>query len=105
MSAYRVAFADTAEEGLLNIVDYIALDNPVRAVSFVGELTISVRKMLSAFPYSGKVVEDLGFEQEVRVWPYGDYNSYYHVIEDKQLVEVLFVFHASRDVQALMAGL
>ena len=38
MSAYRVAFADTAEEGLLNIVDYIALDNPVRAVSFVGEL-------------------------------------------------------------------
>ena len=70
-----------------------------------GELTVSVRKMLSAFPYSGKVVEDLGFEQEVRVWPYGDYNSYYHVIEDKQLVEVLFVFHASRDVQALMAGL
>ena len=105
MSTYRVAFADTAEEGLLNIVDYIALDNPVRAVSFVGELTVSVRKMLSAFPYSGKVVEDLGFEQEVRVWPYGDYNSYYHIIEDKQLVEVLFVFHASRDVQALMAGL
>lgn len=105
MSTYRVAFSDTAEEGLLNIVDYIALDNPVRAVSFVGELTVSVRKMLSAFPYSGKVVEDLGFEQEVRVWPYGDYNSYYHVIEDKQLVEVLFVFHASRDVQALMAGL
>ena len=105
MSTYRVAFADTAEEGLLNIVDYIALDNPVRAVSFVGELTVSVRKMFSAFPYSGKVVEDLGFEQEVRVWPYGDYNSYYHVIEDKQLVEVLFVFHAGRDVQALMAGL
>ena len=105
MSTYRVAFADTAEEGLLNIVDYIALDNPVRAVSFVGELTVSVRKMLSAFPYSGKVVEDLGFEQEFRVWPYGDYNSYYHVIEEKQLVEVLFVLHASRDVQALMAGL
>lgn len=105
MSTYRVAFADTAEEGLLNIVDYTALDNPVRAVSFVGELIVSVRKILSAFPYSGKVVEDLGFEQEVRVWPYGDYNSYYHVIADKQLVEVLFVFHASRDVQALMAGL
>lgn len=105
MRTYRVAFSDTAEEGLLNIVDYIGLDNSVRAVSFVGELTVSVRKILSAFPYSGKVVEDLGFEQEVRVWPYGDYNSYYHVIEDKQLVEVLFVFHASRDVQALMAGL
>lgn len=105
MSAYRVAFADTAEEGLLAIVDYIALDSPVRAVSFVEELTVSVRKTLSLFPYSGKVAEDLGFEQEVRVWPYGDYNSYYHVIEDKQLVVVLFVFHASRDVQALMARL
>ena len=56
MNTYRVAFADTAEEGLLASVDYIALDNPVRAVSFVGELTVSVRKTLSAFPYSGKFV-------------------------------------------------
>ena len=47
MSTYRVALADTAEEGLLNIVDYIALDNPVRAVSFVEELTVSLRKTLS----------------------------------------------------------
>ena len=105
MSTYRVALADTSEEGLLNIVDYIALDNPVRAVSFVEELTVSLRKTLSLFPYSGKVAEDLGFKQEIRIWPFGDYNSYYHVIEDQQRVEVLFVFHASRDVQALMAGL
>ena len=50
-------------------------------MSFVDEITGSLQKMLSVFPYSGKVVED------------------------KQLVEALFVFHASRDVQALMAGL
>ena len=104
MNNWEVAFADTAEEGLLDIVDYIASDNPVRAVSFIEELTSSLRKTLSIFPYSGKVAKDLEIDQEIRVWPYGRYNSYYRVVADKQRVEVLFVFHASRDVQALIAG-
>lgn len=105
MTHYRIEIMPAARAGLLEIGEYIALDNPARAMSFVDEITGSLQNMLSAFPYSGKVVENLGFKQEIRVWPYGDYNSYYHVIETQQLVEVLFVFHASRDVQALMARL
>ncbi len=35
MNIYTVAFTDTAEEGLLDIVDYIALDNPERAFNLV----------------------------------------------------------------------
>lgn len=104
MKHYHIKIMPTARTGLLEIGEYIALDNPVRAISFVEELTASVRKMLSLFPYAGKVVENLGFDEEIRIWPYGDYNSYYHVIENKQLVEVLFVFHASRDIQGLMMG-
>ena len=102
MNTYHVAFAENAEAGLLEIVDYIALENPVRAVSFVEEFTTSLRKTLSIFPYSGKVTEDLEFGQEIRVWSYGHYNSYYRVVEDKRRVEVLFIFHASRDIQSLM---
>lgn len=31
--------------------------------------------------------------------------KHYRVIEEKQLVEVLYVFNGSRDIQALMAEL
>lgn len=69
MKHYRVEIMPTARAGLLEIGEYIALDNPTRAL------------------------------------PHGNYNSYYRVIEEKQLVEVLYVFNGSRDIQALMAEL
>ena len=105
MNHYKVAFSDNAVNGLLEISDYIALDNPVRAGSFVKELTTSLRKTLSTFPYSGKVVENLDLGEEIRIWSYGNYNSYYHVLDNKQTVEVLFIFNASRDVSSLITSL
>lgn len=105
MKHYRIAIMPTARAGLLEIGEYIALDNSVRAISFMDEITDSLQKTLSIFPYSGKVAEDLDVGQEVRVWSYGNYNSYYCILEEQQLVEVLFIFHASRDIQALITGL
>ena len=105
MNHYKIAFSENAVNGLLEISDYIALDNPVRAGSFVKELTTSLRKTLSLFPYSGKVVEGLNFSEEIRIWSHGHYNSYYHVLDDKQIVEVLFVFNASRDIGSLITDL
>lgn len=102
MTHYSIKIMPTARLGLLTIGDYIALDNPIRAISFVDEITDSLQKTLSLFPYSGKKVDDLSAQQEIRVWSYGRYNCYYHIIEQKSLVEILFVFHASRDVQKLM---
>lgn len=102
---YQVKFTLSAEESLLNIVDYIALDNPIRAVTFVRELTESARQTLSLFPYSGRLTNNINENQDIRVWSYGRYNCYYHVIEEKSLVEILFVFHASRDIQKLMGNL
>jgi len=52
MSHYKVALTDTAQNSLLEIVDYIAVDNPSRAASFIGELTHSLIKILSTFPRS-----------------------------------------------------
>ena len=105
MKHYEVAFSQNAVDGLLAISDYIALDNPVRAGSFVKALTTSLRKTLSVFPYSGKVAGDLNLGREIRIWSYGHYNSYYRVLEDRQVVEVLFIFHASRDADALIRDL
>ena len=105
MKHYRVEIMPTARAGLLEIGEYIALDNPTRAMSFIDELTGSLQRQLSLFPLSGKVVEDLDMDEEIRMLPHGNYNSYYRVIEKKQLVEVLYVFNGSRDIQELMAEL
>jgi plasmid stabilization system protein ParE len=89
-----------ATKNLVEIGRYIALDNPMRAISFVDELEKSLKNTLSLFPYSCRVVEDLDFDEEVRIFSYGNYNCYYLVNEEKRNVEILFVFNASRDVNS-----
>ncbi len=101
MNLYRVIFFNTAKQGMLNIVDYIALDNPVRAISFVEELTTSLVKTLSVFPLAGKATDDLGLDEEIRIMPYKNYNSYYRVLEDQKIVEVLYIFNASQNVSSI----
>ncbi len=95
----------SAREGLLAIGEYIALDNPVRAITFVDEITASLEKTLSIFPLSGKISQELDLIDEIRVWSHGNYNSYYRVLDSKQTVEVLFIFNASRDVGSLITSL
>ncbi len=94
-----------AREGLLAIGEYIALDNPVRAVTFVDEITTSLEKTLSIFPLSGKIYEELNLGEEIRVWSHGNYNSYYRVLDNKQVIEILFIFNASRDMRSLITSL
>lgn len=87
-----------ATKGLIEIGRYIALDNPSRAVSFVDEIKKSLQNTLSLFPYSCRVIGDIDFAEEIRIFSYGNYNCYYRVNEEQKSVEVLFVFNASRDV-------
>jgi toxin ParE1/3/4 len=105
MKHYRIEITPTAREGLLEIGEYIALDNPTRAITFIDEITDSLQKNLSIFPYSGKVADDVEVDQEIRMWSHGNYISYYRVVEEKQLVEVLYVFNTSRDMQSLIMKL
>ena len=105
MKHYRVEIMPTARAGLLEIGEYIALDNPTRAISFIDEITDLLQRQLSLFPLSGKIAEDLDMDEKIRMLHHGNYNSYYRVIEEKQLVEVLYVFNGSRDIQAVMAEL
>ena len=102
MKSYQIKIMPSAREGLLEIGEYIALDNPTRAVTFVDEITDSLEKILSVFPYSGRIIESLDLGKEIRVWSYGNYNSYYHVLDDKQIVEVLFILNARRDINSLI---
>jgi plasmid stabilization system protein ParE len=81
------------------------LDNPPRAITFIDEITDSLQKNLSIFPYSGKVADDIEVDQEIRMWSHDNYISNYRVVEEKQLVEVLYVFNTSRDMQSLIMKL
>ncbi len=105
MKNYRVVIMPTAKEGLLEIGEYIALDNPARAISFIDEITSSLKKNLSIFPYSGRVAENLDLNEEIRTTSYRDYNIYYRALDDEQVVEVLFIFNASRYIEALIKNL
>ena len=51
---YKIKISKKADNDIENIIAYIALDNPYRSVSFVGELLSSVKSMLSSFPFLGK---------------------------------------------------
>ncbi|WP_241086789.1 type II toxin-antitoxin system RelE/ParE family toxin [Candidatus Vondammii sp. HM_W22] len=105
MKRYQIIIMPSAREGLLAIGEYIALDNPVRAIIFVDEITSSLEKTLSIFPFSGKISQELDLGEEIRVWSHANYNSYYRILDDKQIVEVLFIFNASRDVGSLITSL
>lgn len=104
MPEYSVTISETAKTGLKEIGQYIALDNPDRAERFLRDLVGALRKSLSLFPRSCPVARDLELDEEIRVFSYGNYNSYYRVLEEANTIEILYVFNANRDIQALISG-
>ena len=52
---YQVRLARSARRDLQDIVRYISIDAPNRAIEF-GELLVSKVKMLAHFPLAGRVV-------------------------------------------------
>ena len=53
--AVRLVISPTANRDLLDILDYIARDNPARAVTFVADIERRARDLLTQFPRSGRV--------------------------------------------------
>jgi plasmid stabilization system protein ParE len=95
----RVRIAADAEADLEDIADFIALDNSVRAVSFVGEL----RKKAIAIghaPRAYAACPDLGTDLRRAI-----HRSYLIVFRiNSNRVEVLRVIHGARDVRKVVRG-
>ena len=82
-----------AERDIESIGDYIAQDNPTRAVTFVDELRQAV-EVLASFPEAFPRVA--GYEKSnVRFHTHGRYVIYFRVFPDR--VSVLRVLHGSQD--------
>lgn len=94
----RLIFLPHAETDLEAIGDYIARDNPRRAMSFVRELRAQCRKIAKS-PKAYRPRPELG--PGLRSCPYGNYLVLF--FEEPGLVRIVRVLHGAMDVEARFA--
>jgi toxin ParE1/3/4 len=92
----RLIFAPLAVTDLEEIGDYIAIDNPQRALSFVRELRVQCRKILDN-PLAFAMREELA--PGLRVLPYGHYLIFYRILD--KTVRIERILHGARDLGPL----
>jgi toxin ParE1/3/4 len=86
-------FSRRAEADLGRIAEFIARENPERAVSFLGELRLRCRKLV-AFPESAPLRPQLG--AGVRMQAYRNYLILYVVHAD--VLEIRRVVHGAQNL-------
>ncbi|BET10819.1 type II toxin-antitoxin system RelE/ParE family toxin [Pandoraea sputorum] len=85
---------------LENVGDYIALDNPRRAVTFIQELRdkcLSLADMPYAFPVVPRY-ERFGIRHRV----YGNYQIFYRVVESDERIDIVHILHSARNYAAIL---
>jgi toxin ParE1/3/4 len=95
----RTVLAALAEADIEEIGDFIAQDNPRRAVTFVRELREQCAKL---GPQPGLGAARPEFGEGIRLWPHGRYVILYSVRDDHVLVER--VLHGARDLDGLLGA-
>jgi len=96
----RVLFSEEAERGLEEIADYIAKDNPRRAISFVRELR-NAALALSDHPEAHPLIpryEEYGHRRK----PYRAYLIIYTIKANHVLVDA--ILHGSQDYETMLFG-
>lgn len=93
-----VVITGEVEADLEEIGDWIAEDNPLRAITFIQALRekcLALANAPKAFPLVPRY-EPTG----VRRRPYRDYLIFYHVNDDA--IEILHVLHAAQDYERML---
>jgi toxin ParE1/3/4 len=91
----RCRFSPLAEFDLEEIGDYIARDNPRRALSFIEEIRARCLLILQT-PYGSPLREELG--EGVHIVTFGRYLIFYTVHEDADDVRIERVLHSAREI-------
>lgn len=91
---YQVALSPSARRDLRDIVRYISLDSPERALAF-GQFLVSNTKRLADFPEMGRVVPEFDdpFVREIVV---RSYRVIYRVNHEECRVDVARFWHGAR---------
>jgi toxin ParE1/3/4 len=95
----RCFYSARAADDLDDIAEYIARDNPQRALSFIDELRERCT-LLTAFPENAPLRRDIA--EGIRLVPFGRYLILYSVGDDAVLVER--VLHGARDIPEAFSG-
>jgi len=85
----KIIWSLLAIDRVLEIAEYIALDNPVAAEKWVDDIFNSVKR-LKQFPNSGRIIPELQLEN-FREIIFGNYRVIYRVKENK--ISILTVRH------------
>jgi toxin ParE1/3/4 len=91
---YQVALAPSARRDLRDIVRYISLDSPERAVTF-GQFLVSSTKRLADFPEMGRVVPEFG-DPSIREIVVRAYRVIYRLNHRDCRVDVARFWHGAR---------
>jgi toxin ParE1/3/4 len=94
----KLVITDEASADLFAIGEWISVDNPRRALSFVDELKARCNRLIDA-PQAYPLVprhEASG----VRRLPHGNYLIFYRVRDNT--VEIVHVLHGARDYEAIL---
>lgn len=95
----RLAFTPLAEQDLEAIADYIAADNPTRALSFVRELRVQCQRItLNLSGY--RLRPELG--DGIRSCAHGRYVIFFECESDGVLI--VRILHGARDLPAVFAA-
>jgi plasmid stabilization system protein ParE len=88
----EVILTEEAENDLVDIIEYIARDNPKRAKSYTVELLEKADNTISTFPFSCPLhIKKLN----IRKFIYGKYNVYYKYIESEEKAYILHIFNSA----------
>ena len=98
---YQVVLSPSARADLRDIVRYISLDAPDRALRF-GQFLVSHTKRLAQFPEVGRVVPEFG-DKLIREIIVRSYRVVYRLNHSARLVEVIRFWHAARGVPEIDA--
>ena len=92
---YQVRLSRSARLDIQDIVRYISIDDPVRALRF-GRFLIEHTKSLSQFPELGRIVPEIDnpFIREIMV---RSYRIVYRVDPEQRTIEVIRFWHAGRN--------
>jgi toxin ParE1/3/4 len=88
----RFRFTLRAERDIEEIGDFIARDNPMRAVTFISELTERCEQLIE-HPVAAPLRPEFG--PGVRMVPFGRYLIFY--MFESSLLEIIRVVHGARN--------
>ena len=94
----RLVITPLAEQDIESIGDYIARDNPRRALSFIRELRSQCQR-ISKTPQGYRLRDELG--DGIRSCAYGNYVIFFEI--ETETLRIVRILHGARDIPAVLS--